>query len=148
MMQTFLPYQNFIESAECLDRKRLSKQRVETWQILRTLLGYSEGWKNHPAVRMWKGYEIALCFYGFAVCDEWIFRGYKDRLREKFLSILYGESKEKRLQNFDGSLVFPPWLGDEAFHSSHRAALLAKDPDWYSQFGWTEEPKIDYVWPV
>ena len=28
------------------------------------------------------------------------------------------------------------------------AALLAKDPAHYGQFGWTEEPKIEYWWPT
>jgi hypothetical protein len=42
----------------------------------------------------------------------------------------------------------PPWLGIEEFHSSHRAALLAKDYDWYSQWGWVEKPVIDYWWPT
>jgi hypothetical protein len=30
----------------------------------------------------------------------------------------------------------------------HRAALLAKDPAWYGQYGWKEEPKIEYWWPT
>lgn len=33
-MQTFLPYPEFIKSAQCLDNKRLGKQRVEAKQIL------------------------------------------------------------------------------------------------------------------
>ncbi len=32
--------------------------------------------------------------------------------------------------------------------SNHRAALLYKDPEYYSQFGWTEEPALEYHWPV
>lgn len=36
-MQTFLPYPNFVESAKCLDDKRLGKQRVECLQILNVL---------------------------------------------------------------------------------------------------------------
>ena len=138
-MQTFLPIASFFESATCLDFKRLGKQRVEAWQILQTLYGKSNGWINHPAVRMWKGYEHYLSFYGLAICAEWKRRGYKDNLlMEKFWLEF----------NFTDSDLLPPWLGDEAFHSSHRAALLAKDLDWYSQFGWTEEPKIDYIWPI
>jgi hypothetical protein len=30
---------------------------------------------------------------------------------------------------------------------SHRAALLYKLPEHYSQFGWTEDPKVAYLWP-
>ena len=34
-MQTFLPYPDFARSARCLDNRRLGKQRVESYQILR-----------------------------------------------------------------------------------------------------------------
>ena len=33
-MQTFLPYPDFQLSAECLDYKRLGKQRLEAFQLL------------------------------------------------------------------------------------------------------------------
>jgi len=62
-MQTFLPYSSFIESVRCLDRQRLGKQRVEALQILNALNGKSKGWTNHPATKMWCGYEEALCLY-------------------------------------------------------------------------------------
>ena len=41
---------------------------------------------------------------------------------------------------------FPHWLGNEKFHSSHRANLLRKDYEYYSQFGWDENPESPYVW--
>ena len=83
-MQTFLPELTFEASASALDYRRLGKQRVETYQILRTLTGKSDSWKNHPAVKMWRGYEKALCAYGLAICEEWRYvRGYKDTCCEK-----------------------------------------------------------------
>ena len=86
-MQTFLPYPNFRESAKVLDRQRLGKQRVETLQILRCLAGETEGWKNHPAVKMWRGYEIALTMYRLAICNEWVSRGYNDNCAEKMMEL-------------------------------------------------------------
>ena len=64
-MQTFLPHSNFRKTARYLDYRRLGKQRVEAYQILNVLTGKSKGngWKNHPAVKMWKGYENALKLY-------------------------------------------------------------------------------------
>jgi hypothetical protein len=61
-MQTFLPYKDFKKSAKVLDNKRLGKQRVEAFQILNILLGRTKtkGWRNHPAVLMWKGHSNAL----------------------------------------------------------------------------------------
>ena len=73
-MQTFLPYADFSKTAKCLDYKRLGKQRVEAKQILNILLDRTEtkGWRNHPAVLMWVGYENALKIYYNMILDEWI----------------------------------------------------------------------------
>lgn len=46
------------------------------------------------------------------------------------------------------SFKMPVWFGNEAFHSSHRAALLYKNEDYYRQFNWEELPKYEYIWPV
>ena len=61
-MQTFLPYSCFKQTANCLDYRRLGKQRVEAFQILNILedITPNSRWKTHPAVLMWKGYENAL----------------------------------------------------------------------------------------
>lgn len=137
-MQTFLPYPDFVDSAVVLDYKRLGKQRVETKQILQANLGISSGWYNHPATRMWRGYEMALAQYGVAICAEWRSRGYKDTLLTWFRDITLTLP----------DLVLPPWLGHEEFHERHRSQLLEKDPDWYGQYDWTEQPGMSYVWPV
>lgn len=133
-MQTFLPYPDFVASAKCLDRQRLGKQRVEAKQILNTLL-HGGGWKHHPAVKMWKGYEAALAEYGFVICSEWINRGYRDSL------LLFFHSKRSQF-------TLPFWLGYEEFHASHRSNLLRKDLEYYSQFHWKEGPGLPYLWPV
>jgi len=138
-MQTFLPLENYTESARVLDYRRLGKQRIECKQILQTLLGRSRGWANHPAVRMWEGYEDSLIRYAICICSEWRLRGYRDNQLDWFVHLFKKSSV---------IVPIPPWLGDHRFHSSHRAALLFKAPEHYSQFGWTEEPKIDYYWPT
>lgn len=138
-MQTFLPYSDFRTSAQALDMRRLGKQRVEAYQILRTLLGVSEGWRNHPATKMWRGHEFSLLIYGNVICSEWRQRGYKDTVTAKLREL--------------GSLIIlknttvPEWLGDPNFHRSHRANLVAKDPAFYvPKFG--ALPFEPYVWPV
>jgi hypothetical protein len=113
-VQTFLPYADFAQSAKCLDYRRLGKQRVEAMQILSTLTGQSKGWRNHPAVKMWEGYEIALRLYHNIMIDEWVSRGYKNTMRH--------------FRIIHSLCVMPHWLGDERVHSSHRANLLRKDP--------------------
>ena len=59
-MQTFLPFSDFEKSAKALDYRRLGKQRIEAYQIWKVLTGQTTAWKNHPAVKMWQGYEQAL----------------------------------------------------------------------------------------
>lgn len=132
-MQTFLPYPSFEQSVRVLDNRRLGKQRVEAYQILRTLLGVSSGWRNHPAVRMWAGYEVALQHYLRAVIQEWIRRGYRNNM------IVPSCPEEYAL---------PPWFGNPQFHAAHRSNLLRKDPTWYGQFSWSESPDMPYLWPV
>jgi hypothetical protein len=136
-MQTFLPYASFAHSAAVLDYKRLGKQRVETWQILNALQGKSKGWVNHPATRMWRGYEEALACYGDAICFEWIRRGYQDTLLPRFHSLITHNAP-----------VLPSWFGDEALHLSHRSNLVRKDPNYYRKY-WSDVPdNMPYVWPV
>jgi hypothetical protein len=137
-MQTFLPYADFKRSAAVLDRQRLGKQRVEDLQIMKALTVPDYGWKNHPATKMWEGYEQALLEYHNAICDEWTSRGYKDTCKEKAALLIPPLSK----------IIYPSWLMDWEFHASHRSNLLRKDPIWYGQFGWQETPDIEYVWPT
>lgn len=137
-MQTFLPYPDFAKSASVLDNKRLGKQRVEAKQIYLALTDATYGWQNHPAVRMWRGFEFALCHYGVEICREWRRRGFKDTLYEFFWPRDWAINSE----------YYPDWLGSSDFHASHRSNLLRKDPIWYGQFGWTEGPDLPYVWPT
>lgn len=134
-MQTFLPYPSFADTARVLDYRRLGKQRVEAKQIIMALEGQTKGWVNHPATKMWTGYEVALAAYGFIVCKEWTRRGYKDSLTPFFKS------------RISSSINTPHWLGNQDFHASHRSNLLRKDPVYYGQFGWQEDSTLPYIWP-
>tara|TARA_R110000822_G_scaffold79337_8_gene189800 strand:- start:2544 stop:3023 length:480 start_codon:yes stop_codon:yes gene_type:complete len=138
-MQTFLPYPDMIKSAKALDYKRLGKQRVEAKQIINAITGVPrkdgkpyKGWISHPCSVMWKDYVPALKFYHNIVIKEWEDRGYNNNMP------LF----ELKADSFN----MPWWYGDESFHSSHRANLLRKDPDYYSQHGWKEDPNDPYVW--
>lgn len=147
-MQTFLPYPDFRISAKHLDYRRLGKQRVECKQLLNAL-GYhivvnqlmaypngplKMGWANHPATKMWRGYELALAEYQADMIREWESRGYNNTM-------------ERVIIPDEVDLVYPPWLGDEAFHASHRSNLLRKDPVFYGKYGWTEPHDLEYIWP-
>lgn len=142
-MQTFLPYPDFKQSAESLDRQRLGKQRVEGLQLINSLLGLTngKGWSNHPARNMWRGHERALVEYTAVVCQVWRARGYKDTVEEK----VRGLEKEHLS---DRSSDMPPWLGREDFHLSHQSNLVRKLPSHY-QLLWPGVPdNLEYIWPV
>lgn len=168
-MQTFLPYPSFAQSARVLDRARLGKQRVETLQILQVLTGnrlvssvrspaggttplardswrlearHATGWSHHPAVLMWNGHLPGLLDYQRAICAEWTARGYRDTCWEKSVFLV------QRSGLSPGPIALPSWWGSDRFHAAHRATLLTKDPDWYGQFGWTDVPDPDGLWPV
>ena len=134
-MQTFLPYPSYSKSVNCLDYKRLGKQRVEAMQIYNVLTEPNRlAWKNHPAVKMWRGYEDALAVYHNLCIIVWMSRGYNNTMQ-----LIKAGSSAK--------IKYPQWLGDERLHSSHRANLLRKDYTFYSKYKWTEDPVMEYFWP-
>jgi hypothetical protein len=144
-MQTFLPYEDFQASAEVLDYRRLGKQRVETWQILRALAGETRGWTNHPASKMWRGHEALLAEYGMVMCREWIRRGYKDTMLQRFEELL--ESTTQRREEVADARR-PEWLGRPDFHRSHQSNLIRKDPEYYGPVFDGVPSDLEYVWPV
>jgi hypothetical protein len=147
-MQTFLPYPSFRRSVECLDYRRLGKQRVEAFQLLvangdkwavaeRTRRtgksGAVKGWINHPAAIMWRGHSPALSQYYNLCIKEWVRREYNNTMQ---------------FAPLDDVIEHPRWLGDEVFHAAHRSNLLRKNPEYYSQFDWLESDNHEYVWPL
>lgn len=138
-LQTFLPYPDFEESARCLDPSRLGKQRAETLQIFKAITDPEYSWRHHTASRMWRGYEGALLIYGATVAMTWILKfGYKDNTLDKFESLLKSGKYPRDM---------PHWFGDQEFHDSHKSNLLAKNPRYYSQFGWDVPCNLPYKWP-
>jgi hypothetical protein len=117
-MMTFLPYPNYIRSVQCLDYRRLGKQRLECLQIIKILEGRqtSKAWSNHPAVKMWEGYVNSLKYYTNCCIDEWVKRGYKNTI------VKYDVDH----QNED-----PWWVGNPDFHRAMRSRLIEKNESYY-----------------
>lgn len=162
-MQTFVPETTSFDAiAKVLDRQRLNKQALEGWQILMTLLELDpqgehrvpRGWANHPAVKMWRGHEMALYQYIEAMVKEWKSRGYKSTIGDKAKATILRAIELGTLSEPSSN---PYWISDfdlfKEVASSHRKALLSKDYEWYSQFGWAEDTgtrpeTYDYIWPI
>ncbi len=133
-MQTFLPFSDYEQVAQTLDNKRLNKQILEGYQILKILSGASESgaWRNHPAVLMWRGFERGLWDYIQAMITEAKSRGIKTENNEINLN---------RLQTIcwdDWGNQPPSFWNDEhrliRVVTTHRANLFKKDPLYYAQF--------------
>lgn len=140
-MQTFMPYADPYEVAKVLDYRRLGKQRVEGYQILLTLTNESDGWHNHPAVKMWRGYEGALARYTLTMCHYWVDHYcYLDTTAQKIHALV-------ERHGLDLEQPFPPFVGNEEFHKSHRLVLVQKNRDHYYPIFREEDPEAGYIWP-
>jgi len=133
-MQTFLPYKDFDKSAAVLDSKRLNKQILECYQILKVLNSNDPkaGWRNHPAVKMWRGHENALFDYTLAMIREADRRGIKTDKNKENLMVL----RVATIANWGNGL--PAWFGDSSVMkrvtTTHRANLYRKDDAYYYGF--------------
>ena len=145
-MQTFLPYSGFADSAEVLDVPRLGKQRVEALQILRALQLPDYGWKNHPAVLMWRGRVPALVSYGLSCVTTWRTLGHADSTAGQIAEFApqVGSLTQRQLGRQG---LLPSWLGDERLHQSHRSRLIAKDAGYYRSLFPDTPEDVDYYWP-
>lgn len=137
-MQTFLPYEDFDQSAKVLDSQRLNKQRVECKQIIKAHYIPSYGWQNHPAVKMWRGYDSALIDYALVIHRECERRGIRDKVD------IGGWFLRSKAQVENTGM--PPWMGDERLHRSHQSNLKRKSPILYRQFDVPVD--LPYYWPV
>jgi hypothetical protein len=155
-MQTFLPSRTFNISAEMLDNKRLNKQILEGYQILNVLSNDDPhaGWRNHPAVKMWRGSEHFLYSYVLAMVAEANKRGIKtDKNMENLTNL------RNRMKNLWGTNS-PEWYHDELIMrkitTTHRANLYVKDSEYYDRFSYAVEhsdnqpccEKCKYYWPT
>lgn len=150
-MQTFLPSSDYEYSAQTLDNKRLNKQILEGYQILKVLSGASPSgaWRNHPAVLMWKNSESHLMDYIDHMVYEADWRGIKtDR------NVLNLKSLKRNFGHLWGTIA-PVWQKPEhvmRLVDSHKANLYRKDPIVYRSFkSYTAEPCCDrclYYWPT
>lgn len=140
-MQTFITDYNPNISAKSLDNKRLGKQRVEAIQIADCLLTKETRWKNHPAVKMWKGYEPFLIkVYLLSIINEWEARGFKNQKCADHWQRLYKKVKNQPIK-------YPDWITKE-FIEAHRSNLIRKNTEFYESKFPDTKYGLKYIWPV
>lgn len=157
IMNTFLPYPDFKQSAKVLDMQRLGKQRVEGLYLLHVMLEKKvvKDIKTGPRViefepktptgatklciDMWDHTINALGIYTLVMCEEWSRQGYFDTIAYDIKLLIPGISE-------DWKVKYPTWLGDPDFHKSMRSNLTRKDPIHYGKY-WDEPNNLPYIWP-
>jgi hypothetical protein len=133
-MQTFMPFKSFYHTAQALDNKRLNKQILECYQILKVLSSDDPkaGWRNHPAVKMWKGFEMGLFQYAMVMIEEANKRGIRTENNLRNLN----ELNERAYK--DWGYGMPLWMDDKKVMArvttTHKANLYLKDPIFYTDF--------------
>jgi len=153
-MQTFLPSGDSLFAAQALDNKRLNKQILEAYQILKVLSTNGKAWRNHPAVLMWEGHENALYNYAMDMVKEASFRNIKVINNLGNLQALKQEYKR------NWGHTKPSWMLDKEKLSrivaTHRANLYRKDPEYYAEYAKAVDNKYNkpccstcqYYWPT
>lgn len=121
MVNTFILTNSPKECMKLLDYRRLGKQRVEAYQIINVIEDQTQqGWKNHPAAKMWKDHVNGLKYYFNCAVDEWVSRGYKNTMKKYDIP----DNSESEL---------PWWYQNVQLQKSHRASLLRKNPEFYEK---------------
>lgn len=100
---------------------------------------------------MWAGYEEALVRYGLQMCAVWSASGRGDTCAATLVSDLTAGTGLSQIRPYDelaAARELPPWLGDDAFHLSHRSALVRKDWAHYRPLFPDVPDDLPYVWPA
>jgi hypothetical protein len=145
---TWMTHPSFGKTARDLPNEILKQQMMQvciTFDILTGLDDKSE-YTDHPAVKMWHGYEFALGIYGMMLGMEFTFnRGYAEATEFWYLSKAIREIKRT-----EEGFVYdpPPWMFDTDILLSHRSNLARRHPVAFRS-KWKNCPKDwPYLWPV
>jgi hypothetical protein len=153
-IMTWLPYQDFLTTFQTLSDYHVGRQMHEAGIVLDYLvgIGHEKLCDRFRTTRMWKGYPSALAFYHSMAIREHVMRGGRP-LRTAAYDFYHGFQIET-LHYAHRKLVpvqeieYPPWLGDERLHASHRGALFRQYPEHYfHRTDWIEYKDLPLFWP-
>ena len=128
-MQVFI-IGSVIETAKCLDKRRLNKQIVECHQILDAIRGKKDGWKNHPCVLQYKN-DISW-LEEYTRCLEYYKAG----------ELMYANDCD-----FEAWVLTPTWHTKE-YYNNMKMRLYTKDNDHYSSFKDLGESYTNMYWDI
>lgn len=149
-MQTFITDINFNKSAQNLDRARLGASIYESIHILASLLKVNENLitpkrdvSNHPASKLWIGWEGCLLNYIRIHIGEWRNRGYKSKINFNNYRMLCYEIPYEYIKKAEGYTI-PDWVTKKVI-DTHRNCLYRKRPDFYP-IEWRGDMEMQYSW--
>lgn len=117
-----------LETAKCLDKRRLHKQIVECGQILSAIEGKITAWKNHPCVRQYRNHETWLRLY-----------------RSVLISYYEKDNAMAEKLNNQAVKLTPCFHGKDYFDQMKRR-LYTKDKDHYNHFSYLGESNVNWYW--
>ena len=137
-MQSWILDKDFYKSASYLDRNRLQANIYENIHILASLLDVNDklvnpkrNVKNHPASKLWIGYEGILLDYIYCHLQKWNRLGYRQGVNYKNFKIL---RLEVLINLID---PIPLWITDELIET-HRSVLIQKEIEKENNFDFDE----------
>lgn len=136
-MQVFLPFKSPLETAKCLDKRRLHKQIVECYQIMKAIKGESQAWKNHPICKM---YKDNLKFLEAYTKTLELYKELSNFLQTNIQSDLNLQDRAERM-NKEALSLLPSFITEE-YCDIMKRRLYTKNNNYYSQFA--ELGECDY----
>lgn len=126
-MQIFITG-TLLETAQDLDPRRLWKQILEVNQIISTISGISDAWKNHPCVIQ---YQWSL---------TWL-----EDYRNTLIHFREGNIRRAELSSIRGELHKPNFHTPE-FLDQMKRRLYTKDPSFYSKWSYLGKSDENWYW--
>lgn len=119
-IEIYLPYEDFQKSLECMDVRTLGNQRIESFQLIKTLV-WDEPKTSYssPVEELWKNHTIALVKYYNMSVDLWKEKGFKNTF-PKITNFKFPEE-----------ISLPECIGNSNFHRAYQIQLLKENRKHY-----------------
>lgn len=157
-MHTFLPFESYEKSAQCLNNNFLRTVICYCFFYFKSLMQYYDirkkdgfsGLEGNTIAVFWRNHELELARYALTFSEELLTRPLqKVRGAESFAYRKGLVTMWTDIINYLEEMEFPgdkpPFIGDEEFHSGFRAFLLLKGCQIATFRGWKKGIYPDHV---
>jgi hypothetical protein len=131
-----------LETAMCLDKKRLNKQIIECQQILKAIWGESKAWANHPCTIQYREHETWLWYYYQTLA---FYRDYLNNVSNQFGKLSIDDLNEAKIKSLIADSYMPNFHTEEYFKNMKKR-LYTKDNEHYKQWKILGESYENWYW--